>query len=123
MTRSKLVEQIKYVACGDSAFAKGTAETAMIVTSTSGKKLQTSDNAASGFIDLIGTLDSGVNWVDLCTAKAYLKTNDSSAVAVLGDFGTDPVAQSQVMKNEYAMYFGPSKNASQYSYGRYNARR
>ena len=94
MTRSKMIEQIKYVACGNTAFAKGTAETALIVTSTSGKKVQTSDNAASGFIDFATNLAEGANWLDICSAKKYLKTDDSSAVAVLGDFGTDPVAQS-----------------------------
>ena len=94
MTRSKLKEQIKFVACGNTAFAKGSAETVMIKTSTSGKKIQTSDNSASGFVDLYTNLDDGVNWLDICSAKKYLKTDDSSAVAVLGDFGTDPVSQS-----------------------------
>ena len=93
-TRSKFIEQVKYVACGNTAFEKGTAESAMIVTSTSGKKIQTSDKAASGFVDLKTSLVQGVNWVDLCSAKKYLKTDDSSAVAVLGDFAKDPVANS-----------------------------
>lgn len=94
MTRSKLKEQIKFVDCGNTAFAKGSAESVMIKTSTSGKKIQTSDNSASGFVDLYTNLDDGVNWLDICSAKKYLKTDDSSAVAVLGDFGTDPVSQS-----------------------------
>lgn len=93
MTRSKLKEQIKFVDCGNSYFAKGDADSVMIKTSTSGKKIQTSDIAASGYIDF-ATLDDGVNWLDISGAKKYLKTNDSSAVAVLGDFKTDPVSQS-----------------------------
>ena len=94
MARSKLIEQIKFVACGNTAFAKGTAETIMVKTSTSGKKIQHSDNSASGFVDFKTSLDSGVNWLDISAAKPYLKTDDSSAVAVLGDFGSDPVSQS-----------------------------
>lgn len=94
MTRSKLKEQIKFVACGNTAFAKGTAESIMIKTSAEDKKVQTSDNSASGFIDFKTGLESGVNWIDISGAKAYLKTNDSSAVAVLGDFAVDPVSQS-----------------------------
>ena len=93
MTRSKLVEQIKFVNCGNTAFEKGTAQTALVVASAGSKELQTSDIAASGFVKF-ADLDAGNNWVDLCTAKKYVKTNDSGAVAVLGDFGTDPVAQS-----------------------------
>jgi hypothetical protein len=65
----------------------------MIKTSTSGKKVQTSDIAASGYIDF-AALDDGVNWLDISGAKKYLKTDDSSAVAVLGDFKTGPVSQS-----------------------------
>lgn len=93
MTRSKLKEQIKFVACGNSEFTKGDAESVMIKTSTSGKKVQTSDTSASNFIDF-ANLDDGVNWLDISGAKKYLKTDDSSAVAVLGDFKTDPVSQS-----------------------------
>jgi len=94
MTRSKLIEQIKYVAAGNTAFAKGGAQTALVVTSAGDKKVQTSDNSASGFVDFATGLASGSNWLDITGAKAYLKTDDSSAVVVLGDFGTDPVAQS-----------------------------
>ena len=94
MARSKLKEQIKFVACGNTAFAKGTAESIMIKTSTSGKKVQTSDNSASGFVDFKTGLENGVNWLDIYGAKKYLKTDDSSAVAVLGDFAVDPVSQS-----------------------------
>lgn len=93
MTRSKLIEQIKFVNCGNTAFAKGGAQTALVVASANSKELQHSDNAASGFVKF-ADLSSGSNWVDLCQAKPYIKTNDSGAVAVLGDYGTDPVAQS-----------------------------
>lgn len=92
-TRSKLIEQVKFVNCGNTAFAKGTAGSALIVASANSKELSTSDNAASGFIK-IADLSAGNNWIDLYTAKPYLKTNDSGAVAVLGDFATDPVANS-----------------------------
>ena len=92
-TRSKLIEQVKFVNCGNTAFEKGTAESALIVASAGSKELQTSDIAASGFIK-IADLSAGNNWVDLCTAKKYIKTNDSGAVAVLGDFAKDPVANS-----------------------------
>lgn len=93
MTRSKLKEQIKFVACGNTAFAKGSADSIMIKTSAGSKKVQTSDNAASGFIDFKTGLENGVNWLDISGAKAYLKTDDSSAVAVLGDFKEGPVSQ------------------------------
>lgn len=93
MTRSKLKEQIKFVNCGNSAFLKGTAESALIVASAGSKEVQTSDLAASGFVKF-ADLDAGSNWIDLCTAKKYVKTNDSGAVAVLGDFAEDPVSQS-----------------------------
>ncbi len=93
MTRSNLIEQIKFVNCGNTAFEKGGAQTALVVASAGSKELQTSDLAASGFIKF-ADLDEGNNWVDLCTAKKYVKTNDSGAVAVLGDFGVDPVANS-----------------------------
>ena len=92
-TRSKLIEQVKFVNCGNTAFEKGTAESALIVASAGSKELQTSDIAASGFIKF-ADLDQGNNWVDLCTAKKYIKTNDSGAVAVLGDFAKDPVSNS-----------------------------
>ena len=93
MTRSKLIEQIKFVNCGNTAFEKGTAATALVVASANSKELQTSDNAASGFVKF-ADLSSGNNWVDLYTAKKYVKTNDSGAVAVLGDFAEDPVSNS-----------------------------
>lgn len=90
MTRSKLIEQIKFVNCGNTAFAKGGAQTALIVASAGSKELSSSDNAASGFVKF-ADLAEGNNWVDLCTAKPYIKTNDSGAVAVLGDYDVDPV--------------------------------
>ena len=92
-TRSKLIEQVKYVACGNTAFEKGTAGSALIVASANSKELSTSDNAASGFVKF-ADLSQGNNWIDLYTAKKYVKTNDSSAVAVLGDFAEDPVSNS-----------------------------
>lgn len=94
MTRSKLIEQIKFVNCGNTAFEKGRANTALIVASANSKELSTSDNSASGFVKF-ADLSQGDNWVDLCTAKPYIKTNDSSAVAVLGDYDTDPVPQAE----------------------------
>ena len=93
MTRSKIIEQIKFVNCGNTAFAKGRANTALIVASANSKELSTSDNSASGFVK-IADLSQGDNWIDLCVAKAYVKTNDSSAVAVLGDYDEDPVPQA-----------------------------
>ena len=93
MTRSKLIEQIKFVNCGNTAFEKGTASTALIVASANSKELSTSDNSASGFVKF-ADLSSGNNWIDLYTAKKYVKTNDSEAVAVLGDFAEDPVSNS-----------------------------
>ena len=93
MTRSKLIEQIKFVNCGNTAFEKGTASTALVVASADSKELQTSDNSASGFVKF-ADLSSGNNWIDLYTAKKYVKTNDSGAVAVLGDFAEDPVSNS-----------------------------
>ena len=93
MTRSKLINQIKAIDCGNTAFAKGTAATILVVASANSKELQTSDNAASGFVKF-ADLSSGDNWVDICTAKPYIKTNDSSAIAVLGDFAVDPASNS-----------------------------
>ena len=93
MTRSKLFEQVKYVACGNTYFAKGGAESAIIVASAGSKKIQTCDTAAGDYVDY-ADLASGVNNIDISGAKAYLKTNDSGAVAILGDFGVDPVSNS-----------------------------
>lgn len=91
ITRSKIFEQIKAVDCGNTAFEKGNAQTALVVASAGSKALSTSDNSASGFVK-IADLAQGDNWVDLATAKAYLKTDDSGAIAVLGDYPVDPNA-------------------------------
>ena len=93
MTRSKLFEQVKYVACGNSAFAKGTAASAIIVASAGSKKIQTCDTSDGSYADY-ADLAQGVNNIDISGAKKYLKTNDSGAVAVLGDFDADPVSNS-----------------------------
>ena len=89
VTRSKIFEQIKAVDCGNTAFEKGTAQSILVVASADSKELQTSDISTSNFIK-IADLSSGDNWVDLATAKKYLKTNDSGAIAVLGDYPVDP---------------------------------
>jgi hypothetical protein len=93
MTRSKLFEQVKYVACGNTYFAKGSAASAIIVASAGSKKIQTCATSAGEYEDY-ASLDAGVNNIDLSGAKAYLKTNDTGAVAILGDFATDPVSNS-----------------------------
>jgi hypothetical protein len=93
MTRSKLFEQVKYVACGNTYFAKGSAASAIIVASAGSKKIQTCATSAGEYEDY-ASLDAGVNNIDLSGAKAYLKTSDSGAVAILGDFATDPVSNS-----------------------------
>lgn len=89
MTRSKLIEQIKFVNCGNTAFEKKGAQTALVVASAGSKEISSSDNAASGFVKF-ADLDEGENWIDLSVAKPYVKTNDSGAVAVLGDYRVDP---------------------------------
>ena len=94
MTRSKLLEQIKVVADGTAAFAKGSAETLVLVTTGSDKKLQHADSAAGEYTDFVTGLAAGVHNINIAGAKAYLKSNATTAVAVLGDFGTDPVANS-----------------------------
>lgn len=93
MTRSKLFEQVKYVACGNTYFAKGGANSVIVVASAGSKKIQTCDTSGGDYVDF-ADLDEGVNNIDISGAKAYLKTNDSGAVAVLGDFGVDPVSNS-----------------------------
>ena len=91
VTRSKIFEQIKAVNCGNTAFEKGTAQSILVVASADSKELQTSDISTSNFVK-IADLSSGDNWIDLATAKKYLKTNDSGAIAVLGDYPVDPNA-------------------------------
>jgi accessory colonization factor AcfC len=89
MTRSKLLEQIKVVADGTTAFAKGSAGTAVVVADGAGK-LQTCDTSSGTFEDY-ATLADGVNNVILDGAKEYLKVITSTgAVVVLGDFAVDP---------------------------------
>lgn len=91
MTRSKLLEQIKVVADGKTAFAKGSAATIVVVADGTGK-LQTSDASAGTYTDY-ATLADGVNNIDVSGANAYLKViTSTSAVAVLGDFASDPQA-------------------------------
>ena len=91
MTRSKLLEQIKVVADGKTAFAKGSAATIVVVADGAGK-LQTSDASAGTYTDY-ATLADGVSNIDVSGANAYLKViTSTSAVAVLGDFASDPQA-------------------------------
>jgi hypothetical protein len=94
MTRSKLLEQIKVVADGTSAFAKGSAASLVLVTTGSDKKLQTCDTAGGDYVDFVTGLAAGVHNIDISGAKAYLKSNATTAVAILGDFATDPVSNS-----------------------------
>ena len=94
MTRSKLLEQIKVVGDGTSAFAKGTAETLVLVTTGSNKKLQTCDTADGSYEDFVTGLAAGVHNIQIAGAKNYLKSVATTAVAILGDFGTDPVSNS-----------------------------
>lgn len=94
MTRSKLLEQIKVVSDGTSAFAKGTAETMVIVTTGSNKKVQTCDTADGSYEDYVTGLAAGVHNIEIAGAKKYLKSDATTAVVVLGDFGADPVSNS-----------------------------
>lgn len=94
MTRSKLLEQIKVVSDGTAAFAKGSAATLVLVTTGSDKKLQTCDTADGTYEDYVTGLAAGTHNIDITGAKAYLKSNATTAVAVLGDFGVDPVSNS-----------------------------
>jgi hypothetical protein len=89
MTRSKLLEQIKVVADGKTAFAKGSAGTAVIVADGAGK-LQTCDTSSGTYADYADLAD-GVNNINIDGANAYLKViTSTSAVVVLGDFAVDP---------------------------------
>lgn len=89
ITRSKIFEQIKAVDCGNTAFQKGNAQSILVVASAGSKELQTSDISTSNFVKF-ADLSEGDNWIDICNAKPYLKTNDSGAIAVLGDYPVDP---------------------------------
>lgn len=89
MTRSKLLEQITVVADAKTAFAKGSAETIVIVADGAGK-LQTADASAGTYADF-ATLADGVNNINIAGAKGYLKViTSTSAVGVLGDYASDP---------------------------------
>lgn len=94
MTRSKLLEQIKVVSDGTSAFAKGSAETMVIVTTGSNKKVQTCDTSDGAYEDFVTGLAAGVHNINIAGAKKYLKSDATTAVVVLGDFGVDPVSNS-----------------------------
>lgn len=94
MTRSKLLQQVKIVSDGTSAFAKGTASTMIIVTTGSDKKVQTCATSGGEYEDYVTGLSAGVHNIDITGAKAYLKSNATTAVVVLGDFATDPVSNS-----------------------------
>ena len=87
MTRSKLLEQIKVVSDGTSAFAKGSAETMVIVTTGSNKKVQTCDTSDGSYEDFVTGLAAGVHNINIAGAKKYLKSDATTAVVVLGDFG------------------------------------
>lgn len=94
MTRSKLAEQIKPIEDGTSAFAKGSANYVCLVTTGDDKKLQTCDTSSGTFEDFVTDIDAGTHFIDISGAKAYLKSNSTTCVAVLGDFGADPVSNS-----------------------------
>lgn len=91
MTRSKLLEQVKIVSDGTSAFAKGTAQTMVLVTTGSNKKVQTCDTSDGTYEDFVTGLAAGTHNIDISGAKMYLKSDATTAVAVLGDFAVDPV--------------------------------
>ena len=91
MTRSKLLEQVKIVSDGTSAFAKGTAQTMVLVTTGSNKKVQTCDTSDGTYEDFVTGLAAGTHNIDISVAKKYLKSDATTAVAVLGDFAVDPV--------------------------------
>lgn len=90
MTRSKLLEQVKIVGDGTSAFAKGSANTLVLVTTGSNKKLQTCDTSDGTYEDFVTGLAAGTHNIDISGAKKYLKSDATTAVAVLGDFAVDP---------------------------------
>ena len=72
MTRSKLLEQIKVVSDGTSAFEKGSAETMVIVTTGSNKKVQTCDTSDGTYEDFVTGLAAGVHNINIAGAKKYL---------------------------------------------------
>jgi hypothetical protein len=89
MNRSKLLEQIVVVADGTTAFAKGTASTAVVVAAGSGT-LQTCETSSGTFEDY-ATLAEGQNNIDLSGAKQYLAIATTTGSVILGDFATGPV--------------------------------
>ena len=93
ITRSKIFKQIKAIDCGNTAFDPKGANTALFVASADSKEVQTSDIATSNFVKF-ADLSQGENWVDLYTAKKYVKTNDSSAIVTLGDYPVNPNTRS-----------------------------
>ena len=90
MTRSKLLEQVKIVGDGTTAFAKGPASTMVLVTTGSNKKVQTCDTSDGTYEDFVTGLAAGTHNIDISGAKKYLKSDATTAVAVLGDFAVDP---------------------------------
>lgn len=90
MNRSKLLEQIKVVADGTSAVAKGTANTCVVIAAGTGA-LQTCDTSTGTFEDY-AALSAGVNNIDLSGADNYVVIDDTTGSIVFGDFATDPVA-------------------------------
>lgn len=93
ITRSSIKEQIHTFACGNTAFDPQGANTALFVASADSKEVQTSDIATSNFVKF-ADLSQGENWVDLYTAKKYVKTNDSGAIVTLGDYPANPNTRS-----------------------------
>ena len=92
MTRSKIFEQIAIIDDAKTAFAKGTAESIVILADGAGK-LQTCETSSGTYEDF-ATLADGVNNVDIAGANAYLKViTSTSAIGVLGDFAVDPIAE------------------------------
>jgi hypothetical protein len=94
MTRSKGSEQIKLVADCTTAFAKGSAETLVMLTTGDDKKLQHCDTATGTFTDFVTDIDAGQHSINIAGAKAYLKSNSTTAIGALIDFGVDPVVIS-----------------------------
>lgn len=88
MTRSKLLDQIKVISDGTTAFAKGSANSAVVQAAGAGT-LQTCDTESGTYEDY-ATLAAGANNVDVAGAKKYLQIATTTGVVVLGDFASDP---------------------------------
>ena len=69
MTRSKLLEQVKIVGDGTTAFAKGTASTMVLVTTGSNKKVQTCDTSDGTYEDYVTGLAAGTHNIDISGAR------------------------------------------------------